>query len=183
MPQSLAWLWYALIYMFDHRLVSARLVLEPIREGHAEIVFERMSDARLWQFFLHLRPSSVDDLRALYRRWQAGGASDAPGQVWENWLCLLHGDLTAVGSTQATILPDGTALIAYATYTDFQRQGYAREAVQCVVSHLEQQHSVRKIIAEMDRRNAASIGLARSLGFVLARDGADENDIAYELTT
>ena len=152
-----------------------------MRENHAELVFEKMSDERLWTFFPHLRPSSVDDLRRLYRRWQAGAAPQAPDETWENWLCLLRTDGTPVGGAQATLFSDHEAMVAYATYTDYQRRGYTREAISRVLAHLAHDHGVNKVRAEMDRRNEASIGVVKALGFTRSSQRAGANDLAFEL--
>jgi len=167
--------------MFDHRLITQRLMLEPVREEHAALVFHEMNDARLWRFFPHLRPMSVADLRILYRKWQAGKSPSTPDEIWENWICMRTEDQTPVGSTQATIFADQTALIAYAVYVRFERQGYAREAVRSVLEHSQKAHRCHKIFAEMDRRNSASINVVRSLGFTPVSDGGNARDIAYEL--
>jgi ribosomal-protein-alanine N-acetyltransferase len=173
---------YEVTEVFAHALTTPRLVLEPVREGHADLVFAHASDARLWTYFPHLRPHTREDLRARYRRWERGLLGDARTQTWENWLCFQREGGAPIGSLQATILPDKTALLAYAIFVAYQRQGYAREAASAVLAHLREEHGVTRAIAEMDPRNAPSIALAKSLGFTRSRDGERTTDIAYELS-
>jgi len=163
-----------------HALTTRRLGLEPVREAHADLVFAQMSDTRLWTYFAHLRPGTLEDLRALYRRWERGTPTQ-PDETWENWLCFLRADGAGIGSLQATIRGQA-ALLAYAIYVPYQRQGYAREAAAAVLAHLRSTHRVKTAIAEMDPRNEASIGLAQSLGFVRVRKGQRGTDLTYELT-
>lgn len=167
--------------MARHRLTTRRLRLEPVRRAHADRVFSHMNDQRLWTYFPHLRPQTVEDLRALYRRWERGNPSPGRDETWENWLCFLRNGGEAIGSMQATILADRTALIAYAIYVPYQRRGYGSEAAAAVLAHVRGEHNVERAIAEMDPRNEASIGLAKSLGFTCARKGERGTDALYEL--
>jgi len=156
-----------------------------LEEGHLRLGLRqvdglhRESAARL---VLRRPYHSVEDLRALYRRWERGNPSPDVDQTWENWLCFPRNGGAAVGSMPATILADRTALVAYAIYVPYQRRGYAREAAAAVLAHVRDEHNVKRAIAEMDPRNEASIGLARALGFTCARDGERGSDSSYELS-
>ena len=66
---------------------------------------------------------------------------------------------------QATVMGDGTALIAYMIFTPFQRRGLAREGCAAVLAELASAWGVRTAVAEIDTRNAASVALVESLGF------------------
>ena len=148
----------------NHELQTSRLRLVPVREAYAERVFERMSDERMWRFFPELRPATIRDLRAMYRRWESNAPPESNEQ-WENWLCFRIEDDEPVGGQQATIVSDDTAYIAYSVYVDFQRCGYGRESTQCVLDHLRDEHGITRVLAEMNVRNEASWRLAESLGF------------------
>lgn len=175
--------------MERHGLVSQRLRLEPTSTHHAARVYEAMSDERLWTYFPNLRPKSLEELRELYRRWQRGNPYANRDEAWENWICLLQDTETPVGAFQATILPEGTAYIAYAIYIDYQRQGYAREGARAVIDHLRDVHHVRRVLADMHKENTASINLAETLGFkpvpggtkMPSGHGPGPDDCAYEL--
>lgn len=159
--------------MKRHALESSRLRLEPTSESHAPLVYHHLTDPRLWTFFPELRPQTLEHLRALYTRWERGNPDPSRRETWENWVCFLRGTRTPVGSMQATILPDGVALIAYMFYAAHHGNGYAREAAKAVIDHLQIEHGVTRVVAEMNTRNARSIRLAEALGFVRVEERID----------
>lgn len=153
-------------------LNTARLTLEPLRAGHAGEVYPEFLDERLWMYFPALRPSSLAALRAQFALWSAGAPHDVPDLIaWRNWIAFLRGTRTAVGHFQATILSAGRAHVAYLVLPAHQRRGYATEAMQAVVGALRSTDRIERVIADMDGRNAASIALARRLGFAFAGEG------------
>lgn len=107
-----------------------------------------------------------------YRVWSRGTSPDG-SERWLNWAARLRGTETYVGWFQATVRDDRTSEIAYVVFPDHQRQGFAREAASGVIGHLLRDHRVGRVYATVDRRNAASIALATSLGMTPAepRDG------------
>lgn len=159
--------------MERHALQSARLRLEPTTENHAPVVYRHLTDPRLWTFFPELRPSSLDQLHALYKRWERGNPDPASDETWENWVCFLGETQTPVGGMQATIRPGGVALIAYMFYAAHHGNGYAREAARAVIEHLQTEHAVTRIVAEMNTRNVRSIRLAEALGFARVEERID----------
>ena len=146
-----------------HAISTQRLKLEPIIPQHADETWPLLDDASLWRFFPALRPASLEALRQRYER----RAREQPGdQVWENWACRIRATGRVAGEVQATIFSaEGVAYIAYMVYTPHQRRGFAREAAAGVIAHVHADHGVQRILAEMDVRNAASIGVVESLGF------------------
>ena len=69
-----------------------------------------------------------------------------------------------------------------------QGKGYAREGVRRVIEHLARDHDVRLVVAEIDTRNRASIGVVEALGFVRVAErpaadyfkGAVSDEYRYE---
>lgn len=140
--------------------------MEPITPEHADEVWPHVDDARMWEFFPHLRPRSREDLRRTYERWSRGYREPDGAQNWENWLLRRKLDARLVGSAQLTILPRSRmAYVAYSVYAAERRRGYGREAVQKLIEHSRSAHTIDKLYAEMDVRNEASYRLAESLGF------------------
>lgn len=43
--------------MNEHSLSTSRLVLEPLRESHADGIYESFVDERIWTYFPKLRPN------------------------------------------------------------------------------------------------------------------------------
>ena len=109
-------------------LQTARLDLEPVCAAHADEVWLQLDDDRMWTYFPQLRPSTIDELRALYARWERGSSDSS--EVWWNWLCRERDSEEFVGATQATILlEEQLSYVAYSVYPLHQRKGFAREAV------------------------------------------------------
>ena len=161
-------------------LQTRRLDLEPVRVAHAAEIWPQLDDERMWRYFPRLRPKTIDDLRALYAKWERGSA-DA-GEVWWNWLCRdrASGELTA--AMQATVMVDErVAYVAYAVYVRHQRKGFAREAVQTIVERVRGTFGITRFLAVMDTRNEPSYRLAESLGFTRTQTRDDE--YVYEKPT
>jgi RimJ/RimL family protein N-acetyltransferase len=57
------------------------------------------------------------------------------------------------------------AAIGYTLAPPFQRQGYASEAIARLLEHLFRDRELRRVSAECDTRNAASVRLLERLGF------------------
>jgi RimJ/RimL family protein N-acetyltransferase len=154
--------------MNEHSLSTSRLVLEPLRESHADGIYESFVDERIWTYFPKLRPTDPQALRARFLRWSLGPPADTPEALaWENWVGFLQESHEAVGTFQATIMRDGRAHLAYSVFPRHWRRGYASEAMSAIVDHLFQNHDIDRVVSEMDPRNEASIALAKRLGLSL----------------
>jgi RimJ/RimL family protein N-acetyltransferase len=167
---------------------TARLELEPIRAKHAMEAWPHLDDARMWTFFPKLRPQSLEGLRLTYARWE--NPYHAKSELRENWACRDRRTGQLVGTMQATTFPArAVSYIAYGIFIAYQRQGYAREAVEAILDHLREELHSRRIFAEMDVENNASFRLVESLGFkrvkkrhtVDSKLGVDGDSYLYEL--
>lgn len=159
-------------------LRTEHLDLEPVRVAHAQEVWTQLDDERMWRYFPQLRPKTIDNLQALYAKWERG-STDA-GEVWWNWLCRDRdsGELTA--AMQSTImLGERVAYVAYAVYVRHQRKGFAREALQAIVERVRETFGITRFLAVMDTRNEPSFRLAESLGFT--RMQTADGEYVYEL--
>lgn len=155
-------------------LTTARLILEPLVAGHAQVLYPPLQDERLYTFIPQDPPASIEALAARYRRLEARRSPDGR-EVWLNWAARPHANQTYVGTFEATLLADRTAMLAYMVFSPHRRLGYAREASARVIEHLVRDHGVRLVVAEIDTRNHASIGVVEALGFVrvASRQAAD----------
>lgn len=149
----------------DVPLSTTRLLLEPLVAAHAQAVYPLLLDERLYTYIPQEPPPSVEWLAARYQRLTARRSPDGQ-QIWLNWVARLRAEPTYVGTFEATIEPDQTALLAYMTFPSHQGKGYAREGGMRVLDHLARDHSVRLVAAEIDTRNRASVGVVEALGFV-----------------
>ena len=145
-------------------LETDRLVLEPLRVGHAEEMGPVLADEALHEF-IGGRPESVDELRARYRR-QARGVSDDGDEQWFNWVLRRRDTGALAGTVQATVLREGDRVIAEVAWvvgTNHQGQGLAREAAVAMALWLRSQGAT-VLVAHVHPDHAASAGVARALG-------------------
>ena len=104
--------------------------LEPLLASHAAEMFAVLSDPAIYEFE-NAPPASVDALHARYVRQQRRGPDDG-SEVWLNWVIRLSAGADAgrlAGYVQATVLPDGHALVAYELHSRHWRQGIGSAAV------------------------------------------------------
>jgi RimJ/RimL family protein N-acetyltransferase len=169
-------------------LETPRLLLEPLVVGHATVLFEALQTHDLYTYIPQDPPSSLE---ALNRRYATLSSRRSPDgcERWLNWALRQRATGVYVGTAQATVRADQTALLAYMIFPAFWGEGYAREGCACVLAHLFEDYHVSRVAAEIDSRNAASIHLVEALGFthVATTSGADffkgsiSNEYRYEL--
>jgi [ribosomal protein S5]-alanine N-acetyltransferase len=144
---------------------TARLLLEPVRAGHAAAMFAGLSDARGYAFIPDAPPKSIAALAADYAGLESGTSPDGQ-ELWLNWVVKRLEQSDFVGYVQATILGDGaTVLIAYHVFPDLWGHGLAREAVAGMLAHCRAQYGLREVLAYIDTRHERSIRLVDALGF------------------
>lgn len=155
-------------------LLTARLLLEPVRSEHAASLFAPLQDPRLYIYIPDDPPTSLEALQDRYRRWERHASPDGR-EIWLNWVARQCASDEWVGTFQATITEDHQALLAYMIFPSYQRQGFAREGCLSIIEHLVERYGVEVIAAEIDMRNATSIALVKSLCFRLVATtyGAD----------
>lgn len=148
-------------------LETGRMRLEPLRADDAGVMFEGLSNTRLYAFIEEEPPASVEALRARYQRLESR-LSPGGDESWLNWVILTKPDLGARGYVQATVCGE-SASIAYVLFEDAWGQGLAKEAVQVMLVHLRDAWSVRTARATVDPRNLRSVRLLERLHFALAQ--------------
>lgn len=169
------------------QLSSQRLILEPLAIPHAEKLHQGLSDLALYKFVPN-DPLSLDALAERYGRILCGNRGDNIA-LWRNWAVRLAGG-EYIGIVETSVYPGDYAYLAYFMFAPHQRQGFAHEACAIVLAHVHQTYAVKRVVAEMDVRNAASWRLVESLGFMrtgirLNADffkGESSDEYHYELT-
>jgi ribosomal-protein-alanine N-acetyltransferase len=159
---------------------SARLQLEPLVAAHADELFGGLTDARLYTYTPDQPPLTLEALRARFARLETRQPPPGDGdrsEQWLNWLVRERAGARPLGYVQATVYADGRAAIAYVLLHHAWGHGYAREATQRMIDHLRER-GVRRFIATVDLRNAASVRLLEALGFT--RRGGPAQDAEYE---
>ncbi|GAC1572358.1 MAG: GNAT family N-acetyltransferase [Candidatus Elarobacter sp.] len=146
-------------------LATPRLRLEPIRAGHADLLFEGFRDPSLYAYETDDPPGDLESLRERYRRVERG-RSPGDDEHWLNWVPVVRDTGAAAGFVQATVEDDRQyASIGYALIASQQHRGFATEAVGAVIDHLLG-NGVALLHAVIDVRNAPSISLVERLRFV-----------------
>ena len=169
----------------EKELTTERLVLEPLRAGHAAEVFGPLQEAELHRFIPREPPVSLAALEARHRKL-ASRASPDGSETWLNWVGRFEGECVAL--FEATLFSDRRAHLAYTVFSKHARRGFGREGCARVIESLRDDWGATLVVAEIDTRNVASVRLVESLGFVrrgLRRDadffkGATSDEYRYE---
>ena len=143
-------------------LTTERLVLEPLVAGHAEALYEVLSELELYRYLDYGPPPSLEHLRSVYAELEARVSPDG-AQLWLNWVVRPQGR-TPVGFVQATV-SGADAWIAYVLGCESWGRGYASEAVRAMIGHLGSACGVARFLATTDEGNARSVRLLQRLGF------------------
>jgi RimJ/RimL family protein N-acetyltransferase len=163
-------------------LRSARLLLEPLRVDHSEEMAPLLDDVAL-HTYIGDRPATEAELRDRYVRQVVGHPADGT-QRWLNWVVRRHEDGQAVGAVQATIEAGAgvsVAEVAWIIATAHQRQGFAREAAQTMVTWLREM-GVTRLVAHVHPDHEGSMGVARAFGLI-ATDTVVDGEIRWETWT
>lgn len=144
-------------------LAAGELVLEPLLARHAEAMFEVLSDPALYSHLDYPPPPSVEHLRSVYAGLEGRKSPDGR-ELWLNWVVCPKGQ-SPIGYVQATVLPDGTAWVAYVFSSKHWGRGYATRATQALVDHLASAYGVTRYLATVEAANERSIRLLERLGF------------------
>lgn len=175
------------------RLVTDRLVLEPLSTGHATEMVDVLADASLYAF-TGGDPPTIEELTRRYE-FQAVGHSPDGAQDWLNWVLRRTDTGAAVGYVQATVGAGGegdgdadlapgspavVADLAWVIAPTHQRNGFAAEASGAVRDWLIAA-GVPHHVAHIHPDNVASTAVARSLG-MRATDAVVDGETRWERT-
>lgn len=149
--------------VISRTLLTARLVLEVLREEHAPVLYECLRHNEIYEFIPEAPPADVATLQSRYR-FLSSGRSPSEDESWLNWAIRIRMS-DYIGYVQATVRNDNTASIAYVIAPRFWRSGYAREACQRVISFLLEDVGTAEIVAHVDSENIRSMSLLSALGF------------------
>lgn len=145
-------------------LLGDRVVLEPLRVGHAAELAHLLDDPSL-HTFIGGTPATEAQLVERFRRQVAGWSPDR-SERWLNWVVRRRVEDQVVGTVQATVTShDGrlAAEVAWVVATAYQGQGYAKEAAVTMVQRLRQ-HGAAMLVAHIHPDHHASQAVARGLG-------------------
>ena len=137
---------------------SARLRFRTFGPGDAEALVPTLSDDAAMRWWSRAPLTSIDDARDYLARdtgeWRAF-VFTGPDDRALGWV--------SVGERRQ----GGVSEIGYLLAREVWGRGYAREAVARVIDHLLIDEGHRRVFADTDPDNAASIRLLQALGFTL----------------
>ena len=136
-------------------LRTPRFTLRSLRREDAAALLPTLGDPG--QCLYLTRPAFTSEAEL----WDWLAAPDWPGLTWiaEDAAGQVAGRFVAYPAQQEQVFE-----IGYITCATHQRQGVARECTGALIAHLTAT-AARKLIAEVDTRNAASVALLEALGF------------------
>jgi len=144
-------------------LRAGHLLLEPLCVAHAGAMFKVLREPRLYRYLDYPPPPSVEHLRTVYARLAKRKSPDATDH-WLNWVVRENAG-PPIGFVQATVLPDGTAWIAYVIGVARQGHRLGTLATALMVDHLASDYGVKRFLASVEAENASSVRLLERLGF------------------
>ncbi len=136
------------------RIETQRLILRPARVDDADdlhAIFTRPEAMRYWS-----RPPH--ESLAETREWLASMIEIPPG-AGEDFIIEHEG--RCIGKAGLWRFPE----IGFILHPDFWGRGFAREALEVVLARSFAVHALDHVVADVDPRNAASLGLLARLGF------------------
>jgi ribosomal-protein-alanine N-acetyltransferase len=159
---------------------TARLRIEPLRTGHAPLLFDALADARIYTYVPDEMHATVDSLIRRYAFLERG-APPGVGEVWLNWALQRVDTGAYIGTLQATVTPDSHASVGYALTPSAWGQGFATEACRWLLATLRKRFVLNEIMATVDVRNLPSLRVLERLGFDCI--GTEPAEIRGEATT
>ncbi|CAD0100449.1 unnamed protein product [Aureobasidium mustum] len=137
-----------------------RILLRPRCESDAEALYPTMSHPDSMRFWSRAPFTSIPELRNYFTPEEASG--------WKTWAIVKANSPsdTAIGFVAAGIRRKGVTEIGYLIAREQLSQGYGREAVAMLLDDLFAQGQ-RRIVADVDPENRASVALLTALGFKL----------------
>ena len=144
-------------------LLGHDLILEPLAVGHAQAMFEVLSEPALYRYLDEAPPPCVEDLRRRYLRLEQRRSPDG-SQLWLNWIVRPHGH-PPVGYVQATVETNHTAWVAYVFASRVWGRGFATQATHLMIEHLASAWGVVRYRAIAEAENQRSIRVLERLGF------------------
>jgi [ribosomal protein S5]-alanine N-acetyltransferase len=171
-------------------LETERYRLVPLTAADSIRMYVPFCDPALYFFVPSDPPATLGALTDRFAKLERRLSSDGAEQ-WLNWVIERqgpHSPSTAGGGStpkggvgkddgrwpqplgliEATIMPDGHALIGYYTFREFWNQGVASACIPVVLAHLQSDYGVRLFRAEADSRNFASVRVLEKCGFHIA---------------
>lgn len=144
-------------------ITKPRVVLRWISEDDIDSLYEIFSNHEVMRYWSTVPLPNREAAVALQREIAAGNESE----TMFKWGIALRDSNKMIGTTTLfnLSLDNGRAEIGYAMAHDYWGKGYMNEALKALVSHAFEVRELRRLEADVDPRNAASIRTLERLGF------------------
>ncbi len=144
-------------------IAASRVVLRWISEDDIDGLFKVFSDPQVMRYWSSGPLANREAAAALQREI----ADSNEKESMFKWGLVLRESNSLIGT--ATLfnlsLDNGRAELGYAMGSAHWRKGYMNEALQALVAHAFEVMNMRRLEADVDPRNAASIRTLERLGF------------------
>jgi len=144
-------------------ITTPRLVLRWISKDDIDGLFEIFSDPQVMRYWSTGPLSNREAAAEMQREIAAGNLNE----TMMKWGLALRESNFVIGTTTLfnLNLDNGRAELGYAMGRAYWGQGYMHEALQALLSHAFEVLELRRLEADVDPRNAASIRTLERLGF------------------
>ena len=144
-------------------ITTPRIVLRWISEDDIDSLYEIFSNRHVMRYWSTVPLPNREAAVALQREIAGGNESE----TMFKWGLALRDSNTVIGTTTLfnLNLDNGRAELGYAMSHAHWGKGYMNEALNALVSHAFEVMDLRRLEADVDPRNAASIRVLEKLGF------------------
>ena len=144
-------------------ITAPRVVLRWISENDIDSLYEIFSNPQVMRYWSTVPLPDREAAAALQRQIAEGNKSE----TMFKWGIALRDTNTVIGTTTLfnLSLDNGRAELGYAMAHAHWGKGYMNEALKALVSHAFEVMKLRRLEADVDPRNAASIRTLERLGF------------------
>ena len=144
-------------------IVADRIRLRTIHDSDFDQIFAIFSDPKVMRYWSTPPLRSIDQVRALMKEIETGNEE---GSMLK-WGVALKSTDTVIGTVTLfnLDLTHGRAEVGYAQAQAYWGHGYIHEALQALLTYAFEEMKLRRIEADADPRNTASIKTLERLGF------------------
>ena len=142
---------------------AERICLRGIEESDLDQLYSIFSDPKVMRYWSTLPLESIEEARTLLKEIQTGNQQ----RTMLKWGVALKETDILIGTVTLFHLEQSQerAEIGYAQARAYWGQGYIHEALQSLLTYAFEEMKLRRVEADVDPRNAASIKTLERLGF------------------
>ena len=151
-------------------LITNRLLLREINDSDTADIVKWRSDEHVFRFFKSPHRITQEEHVAWYNNIYKKDNTRI------DYICIEKKSEKKIG-VFGLIHKNTDVEINYLLSPDAQHNGYAKEAVECLIQHANSMFNATRIFAEIHKENIPSINLIKKLGFRI--ESEDESFVIY----